>query len=132
MNRSLQRNAEIESYSRFYGEPIKVAHPIRVHTSGDVARKCGVNVAVAKNNGARFEQRKNAAFRAIGEIGGMNQRESGRREHFFLLAELGGVFYERRGIPFVEDDAIAFRLEPFVKKAELGGLPGTIYALDDE
>src|SRR4029077_16990669 len=58
--------------------------------------------------------------------------EGGRGKHFLFLAELSGVFYEGGGVPLAENDAVAFRFEPLVEEAELGGFSGAVDAFDDE
>jgi hypothetical protein len=69
-------------------------------------------------------------FVAVGEIGRVNQAESGRREQLALLALARGGFHQLGGIPFTEIDANSFGLEPPFQEINLGGFAGAIEPLD--
>ena len=86
---------EMPLAGRLHGEVVKIAHPSPVHAAGHVARERRVHVAVAQHHGPGFQQRQDAALGPVGEIGRVDQGESGGRQHLLFLAELRGVLHER-------------------------------------
>src|SRR5260370_21696594 len=55
IDRYIERCAEEESHGRLDRECIDFPHPFTVATTRDVTSKCGVDIAIGKNDGPVFE-----------------------------------------------------------------------------
>ena len=67
-----------------------------------------------------------------GKVGGVEQAERRRRQAFVFLSPFGRVLDQLRGVPFGEEDFMAFRLQPLVQQQQLRALARPIDALDDD
>src|ERR1700733_1613748 len=128
---NVERSAEIKSDIGSRREAVKIAQPVRRTSASAVSGKSGVDVAVGQHEVTTVQQRHDLTLAAIGEIGGMQERECCRREQPALFATTGGRFYQRRRVPFGEVRSIAANFEPPFEQVELGALAGTVNALDD-
>ena len=99
---------------------------LRAHAPHHVARESRVGVTVGADDRAGLQQRLNIAFQAVGEIGGVDEAESGGREHLLLFAAPCGLLDERGGVPFTERDGVALRAQPLAQERKLSGLTRTI------
>jgi len=75
--------------------------------AGTVTREGGVDVAVGEDEIVALKERHNLALTTVGEVRGVKQGKSCRREETALLAATSGGFDERRRVPFGEVKAIA-------------------------
>jgi len=66
------------------------------------------------------------AFIAVGEVGGVDEAESGGGKQLALFALAGGVFDQRGGIPLAEKDLQPLQLQPAFEQVNLRGLAGAI------
>src|SRR5437016_1098365 len=77
-------------------------------------------------------RKSNSVLIAVGEVGGVNETESGGSEQFPFLAFAGGGFDQYRGIPLAEIDFQALQLEPAFEQINLGGFARAIQAFDGD
>src|SRR5260221_7987642 len=112
MNGDFERRAEIKSDVGHGGEAIEIAKPFLRASAGAVTREGGVNIAVGEDEIVALEERHNLALATVGEVGGVEQRKSCRREEAALLAATSGGFDQGRRVPFGEVKAIAADFEP--------------------
>src|SRR5439155_16576056 len=97
---------------RHGGEAVEIAQPFLRAAARAVTGKRGVDVAVSEDEVIALEERHNLALAAVGEVRGVKQRKSCRREEATLLAATGCGFDERRRVPFGEMKAIAADFKP--------------------
>src|SRR5450432_484672 len=128
----IERHAEIKAQVGMDGEAVEVADPTAAHPAGHVARERGVGVSVGADDGARFDQRQDVTFHAVGEIGSVDQAEGGWSEHLLALAAARGLAHQRGGIPLAESHGIALGSQPMAEQRHLGGLSGTIDPFDHD
>jgi len=100
-------------------------------TSG-VTGEGSVDVAIGENEIVALEEGHDLAFATIGEVGGVEERKRGGREEALLFAAAGGGFYEGRGVPLGEMEAIATDFEPTLEEIELGAFARAVGAFDDD
>ncbi len=129
--RHVERRLEVEGEIGPDGEAVEIAHPLRIHPAGHVAREGGVGVAVGADDRAGADQRQDVALGAVGKIGGMDQAESGGSEHLLLLAAARGFVHQRGRIPLAESDGEAARAEPLAQQRNLRALARAVDSLDD-
>jgi len=128
----VHRDAEQKRNVGLDGEGVHAAHPGRVDAARNITRKGGEGVAVSQHDHAGFEQRVDAVFPAVGEVGALQDAECGGGEGSGFLCRFGGAFDEHRGVPFAEVDRAPLRLKPFIKQIDLGGFTAAIDAFDDD
>ena len=114
------------------GETVKFGDPFPVHAAHGVARQGGENVTIGEDDMPRAEQGQDLAFVAIREVRGVNERERGRGEKLPFLAFARRFLDEDGGVPFGEENAISFELEPAFDEIDLGGLSGTVQSFDGD
>ena len=68
-----------------------------VLTPRTTSRAKAVYACGGADDRAGLQQRLNIAFEAVGEIGGVDEAESGGREHLLLFAAPCGLLDERGG-----------------------------------
>src|SRR5580658_10353279 len=68
LERDFDRHAKIKRKVRPQREAVYAAHPFGMHAASDVARKCGVDVAIGEYDHARLERRQDLIGEPIGEI----------------------------------------------------------------
>ena len=100
--------------------------------AGGVAGEGGVDVAIGEDEIVALEEGHDLAFAAVGEVGGVEEREGGGGEEAFLFAAAGGGFYEGRGVPLGEVETVAADFEPAFEEIELGAFAGAVGAFDDD
>ena len=86
---------EIKRDCGFHRKRIKVAHPFRDSYPGHIPRKSRINVAVAKHDGAGFQQRHDIPLSAVRKVGGVDQAKTWRESAAFFLAPLSGILHQR-------------------------------------
>ena len=128
LERHFQVGLEEEGEVGQRGEVVDAAHPFGRAAADHVAGKGGEDVAVAQDDVAGAQQRHQVPFVAVGEIGGVNEAEGGRREQLALLALAGGGFDQLGGIPLAEIDLQLLQFEPALQQINLGGFPRAIQA----
>ena len=114
------------------GVTVEFGDPIAVHATDGIAGERGEKVAIGEHNVAGAEEGEDLALVAVGEIGGVDQGESGGREKLLPFAFGRGFLDEDGGIPLGEEDAIALEFEPALDEVDLGGLAGAIQPLDSD
>jgi len=127
---SLEGDAEIESRRGLDGEAVELPNPLAIHATHHVPGEGCVNIPVAEHHCSRFQQWDNVVLDSVRKIRSVKQGKRGGGEHLLLLSPPRGVADERRGIPFAEDDPIAFCLQPLVQQHHLGGLARTVDAFN--
>ena len=124
---SLQRRFEEKDHVGHGGKIIDAAHPFRGAAANGVAGERGENVAIAQNEIAGAQERKELAFVAVGKIGGVDEAEGGRGEEFALFSFAGGVLDEGRGIPFAEENFKPLKFQPAFEEVDLGGFARAVW-----
>src|SRR5882672_640031 len=112
MNGDFEGRAEIKGDVRNRSEAVEIAKPFLRTATGTITREGGVHVAIGEDEIVALKERHDLAFAAIGEVRGVKQRKSGRREEAALFAATSGGFDERRRVPFGEVKAIAADFKP--------------------
>jgi len=97
-----------------------------------IASEGGVDVTVGENEVIALEEGHDLALATVGKVGGVEERKSGWGEETLLFAAAGGGFYEGRGVPLGEVQAVAADFEPALEEVELRTLTGAVRAFDDD
>ena len=130
LQRDFQVGFEEKRQVRQRREIVNAAHPFGRAAAHDVARERGEDIAVAQHEVTGAQQRNQMPFITVGEIGRVDQAESGGREQFALFAFAGGGFDEFRRVPFAEEDFQPLQFQPAFKQINLRGFAGTIQPFD--
>src|SRR5260221_1241375 len=98
--------------------------------AGSIASEGSVDVAIGEYEIVDLEKGHDLALAAVGEVGGVEEREGCGSEEALLLAGGGGVFYGGRGVPLGEVETVAADFKPALEEIELGAFTGAVGAFD--
>src|SRR5262249_15953841 len=111
-------------------EIIQTTHPLRWTAANHVTRKRRENVAVAKHDVTRAQQRHQMALVTIRKISGVNQAESGGRQQLPLFTLARRRLDDFPGVPFAEIDLEPLQFQPAFKQINLGGFSRAVQTFD--
>ena len=120
--RSIQKpygNGRDEYYNevleRFHsGEVVHPAHPTCRASANDVTRERCEDISIAQHQIACAQQRDQLPFVAVAEIRGVNQAERRRCQQFAFFSFAGRGLDQFARVPFREENARPFHLQPAV------------------
>ena len=128
----VEGSAEIESDVGNGSEAIKIAKPTMGAAAGGVAGEGGIDIAIGEDEVVALEQGHDLALAAVGEIGGVQKRESGGSEEALLFAATRGGLNEGRRVPLGEMETVAADFEPAFEEIELGAFARAVSTFDDD
>src|SRR6185436_10552293 len=98
----------VEGHVRGDGEAVELANPFRRYAAHHVTREGRVHVAVGQDDHAGLERGQNFMIEAARKVGRVQQAERRRCQALVLLSPFGCIFDQLRGVPFREEDSVAF------------------------
>lgn len=125
-----EREFEKEGDVGFDGETVEVSEPLGVAAADGVAGEGGVDVTVGEDDVSGAEEGLNLALVAVGEVGAVDKGEGGGGEEERFLPLAGGLLDNDRGVPFGEEDFVAFEFEVAFEEVDLGGFARAVESFD--